>query len=154
MKRHIIFLVLILLFCYLCVPYFCVDAAISVSVDPAFDENKKPVGFPTHTFDFDVEITITAPVQYYTINVELTSSTFKGIAANAGDSLENDLYFDALDNSGWKWVNSTTLQYKYTSTSTTLPSSIKVRCRDWGAHGEIKVTVSEDTDVDITRHIP
>ncbi len=121
-----------------------------------FDENYYPKGFPTHTFDFAVEITITDPSQYYMIQdymiqAKLTLSNFKGIAANAGDSLEDDLYFDAEDNSDWTWVDSTTLKCEYNSMNTTLPSSIKVRCRDWGAHGEINVTT---TDTDITRHIP
>ena len=154
MKKNVMFLIFTLIFCYVCVPSLSAQNGITASVTSDFDENDLPQAIPTHTFDFDVVLKVTDPSRDYDIKVVLTSSNFRGIAANAGDSLENDLYFDAEDNSGWKVsTDGTTLTYAYNSVNTTLPTSIKVRCRDNGAHGEIQLTIA-NTTIDITKHIP
>ncbi len=166
MKKGFIFFTITLLVCYLCFPYLCAEAGVTATVTPKFDEDDLPQGFPHSTFDFDVDIKITGATQYHTITVELTSSKFQGIAANtktsdfvdidenAEASLETDLYFDAMDNSSWTVSpDEMTLTYVYSSVNTTIPTLIKVGCRDWAANGHIHVTVS-GTTIDITERIP
>ncbi len=154
MKKNVMFLIFTLIFCYVCVPSLSAQNGITATVTPDFDENDLPQAIPTHTFDFDVVLKVTDPSRDYDIKVVLTSSNFRGIAANAGDSLENDLYFDAEDNAEWTVsTDGTTLTYEYNSVNRTLPTTIKVRCRDNGAHGEIQLTIA-NTTIDITKHIP
>ena len=143
MKKSVLFFTLIFL-CVMGVFHFCAVAQISITFteDESFDANKYPV--PNDTFDFDVEISfVTPPTSYVKIFVDLTPSNFKGTAANGGSSLENDLYFKESDNGDWDEVqlNGTRLMFHYTSQNTTLPTSLKVRCRDYGAYGEINATL-------------
>lgn len=140
MRTTFIFLMLTLLFCYVCFPCLSV-ASVTAGIYQDFDEDDYPSLF--RTFDFNVNIEITDATQYHTIRVQLTSSNFKGTAANAGSSLETDLYFDVLDNFGWTVSgDALTLTYVYGSQNTSIPAKVKVRCRDWGAHGAINLTVS------------
>ncbi len=165
MKNRVLFFTFTCLFCYFCFPSLCAAVSVTGGVTPKFDENDLPQGFPQITYDFDVDIKITGATQDHTIKVVLTSSNFQGIAANAetadflggpkaASALENDLYFDAMENSLWTVSeDGTTLTYEYDSVNTSIPKSIKVRCRDWAAHGDIRVTVS-GTTIDITERIP
>lgn len=133
--------------------YFCAISAsspLSVTVTPDFDENELPEmreGRITKTFSFTLSWNTAGLVdnKYYTIEVPLTSSRYKGTAANHGSSTETDLYFDGEDNAKWTVLeNNMKLQYKHTSQTqlSDLPTQITVRCRDWGAHGEIDVTIN------------
>ena len=147
MKKVAIFLTILSVFCSLCFPSLCEAVTVTIEVKPEFNENKKPE--LQTTFDFKIEVDVilepNESMQYYTVGVSLTPSNFKGTAANAGDSLENDLYFDAEDNGEWTSVTPTTLGFSYNSQNTTLPGGFKVRCRDYGAHGDVRATVSYGT---------
>ena len=165
MKKNVIFLTFTLLFCYFCFASICAVAGVTAKVKPDFDENDLPQANPDMNFNFTIEeFNILDTTQYYTIRVKLTSSNFKGYAANAGDSLENDLYFEEKDNHKHKWEVSpdgTTLTYAYSSTNTDIPKKIKVRCRDYGAHGSIQITANnvnvdiiKDDNEDDPLHIP
>ena len=58
MKKNIIFLTFTMFFSYFCFAYICAEAGVTATVTPDFDENDLPRGDPTHTFDFDVDMTI------------------------------------------------------------------------------------------------
>ena len=152
MKKSIIFRTFTVFFFSLCFVYFA-DAKVTAEVTPDFDENDYPQGAPTHTFDFIVDMTIKESPHYHTIRVKLTPSKFKGIAANAGNKVEPDLYFHGPDNIGWQVVDATTLEWAYHSMNTKLPSGFQVRCRDFGAHADVHFTVS-NSQVDEKLHIP
>ncbi len=158
MKKSILFFTLI----FLCVMgvFHSIDhawAQVSITFTRAesFTENKCPV--PNETFDFDVSISFdTPPTTYVNILVDLATSNFKGTAANGGSSLENDLYFLAADNGGWDEVqqSGTRLIFHYTSINTTLPTSLKVRCRDYGAYGQIYASIEGEQSSKATGYIP
>ncbi len=158
MKKSILFFTLI----FLCVMgvFHSIDhawAQVSITFTRAesFTENKCPV--PNETFDFDVSISFdTPPTTYVNILVDLATSNFKGTAANGGSSLENDLYFLAADNDGWDEVqqSGTRLIFHYTSINPTLPTSLKVRCRDYGAYGQIYASIEGEQSSKATGYIP
>ncbi len=145
MKKNVVFLTFTLLFCYFCFASTCAVANVTATIDADFDEDDKPTADPDSSFDFNISFNIPQSTPYCTITVTLTSSNFKGIAANVGDSLKNDLFFDNLDNYKWHNVSDdgTTLTYNYSSTNTAIPKTIKVRCRDYGAHGSIQITAND-----------
>ena len=155
MKKNVIFLTFTLLFCNFCFVSICAMADATATFVAEFDEDDLPTADPGMNFKFiGLSLTLQDETQYYTICVELTSSNFKGIAANAGNSLKNDLYFLQADNDNWKVPDDgTTFTYEYGSQNTEIPKEFKGRCRDYGAHGSIQITVNDD-DVDDPLHIP
>ncbi|MYB65798.1 hypothetical protein F4X73_13995 [Candidatus Poribacteria bacterium] len=157
MKKNVIFLTFTLFFCYFFFASICAVANVTATVEADFDEDDYPTAKPDRNFNFkNLKFNIPDLTTYCTIRVTLTSSNFKGYAANAGDSLENDLYFEKIDNHLWDVSeDGTTLTYNYSSTNTEIPKTIKVRCRDYGAHGSIQITANNvNVTVDNPLHIP
>lgn len=120
MKKNVIFLTFTLLFCYFCFASISAVAKVTATVQADFDEDDLPTASPDSNFNFiNLKFDIPDTTQYYTIRVKLTSSNFKGIAANVGDSLENDLFFEIIDNHKWSVSSDgTTLTYEYCSKNT------------------------------------
>ena len=157
LKKNVIFLTFTLLFCYFCFAYICAEAGVTATVEADFDEYDFPTAKPDRNFNFkNLKFNIPDSTPYCTIRVTLTSSNFKGYAANVGDSLENDLFFEIIDNHLWSVSeDGMTLTYEYNSTNNEIPKTIKVRCRDYGAHGSIQITANNaNVTVNNPLHIP
>ena len=145
MKRYFLFLFL-LNFC------FCICAnAIEVKLSRNFSADKYPEGGhpvdKTHfnKFSFSLSILSLDTSKYYDINVRLTSTNYKGYAANFGTTTSSDLKFVKADNTGWDYKAADHLEYQWKTdpTSQSVPGTITVRCYDWGANGDVTVTVRE-----------
>ena len=115
MERYLIFLsILIFCFCSLC---FCADA-ITVTLSRKFSADKYPQGgYPNkeayfNRFSFGLSISPDLDTnKYYDIGVRLTSTNYKGYAANFGSTTSSDLKFRADDNTGWDFKTADHLQY-------------------------------------------
>lgn len=145
MKKYSLFLS-ILIFCFC----FCADA-ITVTLTRNFTVDKYPEGGhpmdKTHfnKFSFSLNDLNLDTSKYYDIDVRLTSTNYKGYAANFGTTTSSDLKFHTDDNTGWDFKAADHLQYKWTTdpSSQSVPGTITVRCYDWGANGDVTVTVTE-----------
>ncbi len=133
---------------------YCLSfSAIGVTV--TFTQNFKGGKYPEgghpsnkdhyNTFSFTLNIKGYDTNRYYSVNASLSSSKYKGYAANFGTTTAADLQFHAADNPGWTSVTTTSLGYTYGTVSLlqSFPDTITVRCYDWGAQGSVTVTVSE-----------
>ena len=125
--------------------------AITVTLTRNFTADKYPEGGhpvdKTHfnKFSFSLNDLGLDASKYYDIDVRLTSTKYKGYAANFGTTTSSDLKFHVDDNTGWVFKTADHLQYKWTTdpNQQSVPSSITVRCYDWGANGDVTVTVRE-----------
>lgn len=149
MKRYPIFLsIFIFSLCSLCI---CADA-ITVTLSRNFSSDKKPEGgYPnkkTHFNKFSFGLSIQPKLamnKYYDIEVRLTSSNYIGYAGNFGTTTSSDLKFVKADNKDWHFKAADHLQYTWGTDpkSQSVPTTVTVRCYDWGAHGDVTVTVKE-----------
>ena len=149
MKRYSIFLS-ILIFCFC----FCADA-IAVTLKREFTADKYPEGGhpvdKTHfnKFSFSLKDLNLDTSKYYDIDARLTSTNYKGYAANFGTTTSSDLKFHRDDNTGWNFEGADHLHYEWTTDpkQQSVPGTITVRCYDWGAAGSVTVTVKETDGV-------
>ena len=146
MKRYFLFFS-VLFFCCICI---CADAT-TVTLTRKFTADKYPEGGhpidKTHfnRFSFSLSVPDLSTSKYYDIDVRLTSTKYKGYAANFGATTSSDLKFHADDNTDWTLLAADHLQYKWKTDPNmqSVPVTITVRCYDWGANGVVTVTVKE-----------
>lgn len=142
---------------FVCVVGIVSADAVSVTLTLKSDKIPPEGGHPQNvhhynTFEVDVNIPNLPGNNYYLIEAKLTSTKYKGYAANYGSSDDWDLQFANTDYPAsstpqWTYINSGELTYRVESDATdrSVPKKIYVRCYDWGAYGTVKVTVKQKT---------
>ena len=140
---------LIFLFSFCCLSFSAFG--VTVTLTQNFTGDKYPEGgYPNKTdhynqFSFTLNISGLATNKYYKIRASLSSSKYKGYAANLGSTTAADLQFHPADNPGWTTVTATHLGSTYGTDSRlqSVPGKITARCFDWAAQGSVTVTVVE-----------
>ena len=125
---------------------------VSVVLTPKFDKYKYPEGpnpnnpFHLTYFNFDVSITGLEDNAYYYISADLTSTEYKGTMANYGVRTDKDLKFNKSDymNSAWVYSSESFLYKWVDSVDRTVPTSVKIRCYDYGPKGTLTITVRKN----------
>ena len=132
---------------------------LSIELRPSFNRNTEPEGpnpnNPNHytTFTFNLVIKGNKPNAYYNITATLDSTKYRGSSANYGGwLLDEDLKFhrdDYIRNGTkllvWDYGGIKNLSKSLTTNaaSNDIPTSIVIRCYDYGPKGKVTVKIKE-----------